>query len=138
MPRMRWTVLLGVSLIWAPLAAAGEPISPACDCQCRARCHTPPAYALSPGCCEAHRHCCDNAWDGYCEERARWDTFWSKVGTGAFCRCNPCTTRDCRGVAMETRLRPAAPACGCQGCSAADFRGTTVTTKPKVVAGDSR
>ena len=119
MPRMRWTVLLGVLWISAQLAAAGEPTPPAGDCPCRAKCCALPAYALSPGCCEAHRHCFDNAWDGYCEERARWDTFWSKVGTGAFCPHTPCAIRDRRGMLIETRLRPAAAGCDCQGCGMA-------------------
>ena len=75
---------------------------------------TAPAYALAPGCCEPRRHCFDNAWDGYCQERARWDTFWCKLGTGALYPCTPCPTHDGRGVALEVQLRPAAAACGCQ------------------------
>ncbi len=114
MPWMRWTVSLGAFLVWAQLAAAGEPLSPAGDCPCLAKC-AGPAYSLSPGCCEPRRHCFDNAWDGYCVERARWDTFWCKVGTGALYPCTPCATCDGRGVALEVRLRPAAAACGCQG-----------------------
>ena len=66
MPRMCWTVLLGALLVWAQLAAGGEPLSPACDCPCQVKGRAEPAYALSPGCCEARRHCFDNAWDGYC------------------------------------------------------------------------
>ncbi|MGO9112430.1 MAG: hypothetical protein ACLP9L_24635 [Thermoguttaceae bacterium] len=119
MPRMSWTVLLGALLLWAQLAMAGEPLSLACDCPCRAKCRAAPIYALAPGCCEAHRHCFDNAWDGYCQERARWDTFWCKVGTGAFYPCTCCATRAGRGAAFEVCPPPAAAACGCQGPGAA-------------------
>ena len=34
-------------------------------------CASPPGYAWVPGCCEPRRPCCDNAWAGYCERRAR-------------------------------------------------------------------
>jgi hypothetical protein len=118
MPRMCWTVLLGTLLVWSQLAAGGEPLSPACDCPCQVKGRAEPAYALAPGCCEARRHCCDNAWDGYCAEKARWDTFWCKLGTGALYPCTPGGTCDGRGVALEVRLRPAAAACGCQGPAA--------------------
>ncbi len=114
MPRMRWTVLLGALLLWAQWVSAVEPLLPASNCPCRAA----PAYALSPGCCEPHRHCFDNAWDGYCAERARWDTFWCKLGTGALYPSTPCATRNDRGAALEIRLRPAAAACGCRGSAA--------------------
>jgi hypothetical protein len=87
-------------------------IGPNCACQCRSQ--AMPAYSLTPGCCESRRHCFDNAWDGYCQERARHDTFWCKFGTGALYPCTPCATHDGRGVALEVQLRPAAAACGCQ------------------------
>ncbi|MFH1922875.1 MAG: hypothetical protein ABIP48_23675 [Planctomycetota bacterium] len=28
-----------------------------------------PSYGLVPGCCEQSPSCCDNVWDGYCQER---------------------------------------------------------------------
>ena len=43
-------------------------------------CGTPAGYCLAPGCCEYSRHCCDNAWAGYCQHRAKVDAFWSRVG----------------------------------------------------------
>ena len=73
MPRMRWTIAVGAFLVGVGLAAAGEPLSPPCDCHGSVRCPAQPSYSLSPGCCEPHRHCFDNAWDGYCQQRARWD-----------------------------------------------------------------
>ena len=45
-----------------------------------APCCSPPGYTLVPGCCECSRHCCDNAWAGYCEHRAQVDAFWARVG----------------------------------------------------------
>lgn len=44
-------------------------------------CATPPGYSLAPGCCEQSRHCCDNAWAGYCEHRAKVEACWARVGT---------------------------------------------------------
>ena len=39
MPRMRWTVSLGVFLVWVQFVAAGEPLPPPCDGHCPAKCH---------------------------------------------------------------------------------------------------
>jgi hypothetical protein len=120
MRRIFWMFSLGVSMLLAQAAAAEEPCSqPAtvavpCICPCQMKCHPAPAYNLAPGCCEPRRHCFDNAWDGYCEQRARWNTFWCKVGTGALYHCTPYPTYDGRGVALEVQLRPAAAACACQ------------------------
>ena len=110
---------MGALTVWAQLAAAGEPLSPGGDCPCRAKCRAAPIYSLSPGCCEPHRHCFDNAWDGYCQERARWDTFWCKLGTGASYPCTPRATCGGCGAALEVRLRGAAAACGCQSSDTA-------------------
>jgi len=41
-------------------------------------------YGMTPGCCQCPPTACDNAWDGYCEERAKWKAFWYRVGTGAY------------------------------------------------------
>jgi hypothetical protein len=43
-------------------------------------CASPPGYAMTPGCGEMHRPCCDNAWAGYCDQRAKMEVFWSSVG----------------------------------------------------------
>ncbi|MEN6452423.1 MAG: hypothetical protein ABFC96_18195 [Thermoguttaceae bacterium] len=51
-------------------------------------CCAPPGYCLAPGCCEYQRHCCDNAWAGYCEHRSRVQAFWSRVGVPKN-RCEP-------------------------------------------------
>ena len=124
MRRTFWSYLVGGGRDCMADAAAGaeEPCMQAGDGRrpmqlpvCQMKCHPAPAYNLAPGCCEPRRHCFDNAWDGYCEQRARWDTFWCKVGTGALFPCRPCSTYDGRGVALEVQLRPSAAACAaCQ------------------------
>jgi hypothetical protein len=43
-------------------------------------CFSPPGYCLAPGCCECPPCACDNAWAGYCEQKARWQAFWTQVG----------------------------------------------------------
>jgi hypothetical protein len=48
-----------------------------------------PGYCLVPGCCEDTRHCCDNAWAGYCEHRTRGEAFLTRVG-GPCCGSRPC------------------------------------------------
>ena len=54
-------------------------------------CASPCDYCLAPGCCEKYRHCCDNAWAGYCEHRAKVDAFWYRVGVPGNCgRGCPC------------------------------------------------
>ena len=41
-----------------------------------------PMFGTEPGCCEHPPSPCDNAWDGFCQEKLRSKQFWSKVGTG--------------------------------------------------------
>ena len=48
---------------------------------CGSACSSPNGYTLSPGCCANTRPCCDNAWAGYCDHRAKVQAFWAKVGT---------------------------------------------------------
>jgi hypothetical protein len=63
-------------------------------------CGAPAGYTMVPGCGEEHRPCCDNAWAGYCEHRAKVDAFWSRVGQPGSCgrgafsrpvRCEMCS-----------------------------------------------
>ena len=78
MPRMCWIVLLGTMLLGSQLAAGGEPLLPASTCPCQVKAVPSRAAPVSPGCCEERRHCFDNAWDGYCQERARGTPFGAR------------------------------------------------------------
>ncbi|HYW79693.1 MAG TPA: hypothetical protein VE890_08960 [Thermoguttaceae bacterium] len=48
-----------------------------------------PAYGAEQGCCEDSPSCCDDAWAGYCQEKARhqafWDNFFSDKSCGRQC-----------------------------------------------------
>jgi hypothetical protein len=50
-------------------------------------CYTPPGYCLAPGCCECPPSACDNAWDGYCEEKAKWQAYLSCAGVQRIHHC---------------------------------------------------
>jgi hypothetical protein len=124
-------ILVIVVLGLAGSAVAGEPGCASCnkgtvgpwDAEA---CAAPCGFTLAPGCCEERRHCCDNAWDGYCEHRAKVDACWARLGTSAaYARCRPCrqtTTMPCTACEsceaptvqpMPTRavpVRPVAPA----------------------------
>lgn len=50
-------------------------------------CFSPPGCAVSPGCCECPPSPCDNAWDGYCQHKAKYQACWAKFGTGSHCGC---------------------------------------------------
>lgn len=43
---------------------------------------------LVPGCCEFPPSACENAWVGYCEERAKWKAFWYRVGVPGTTSCS--------------------------------------------------
>jgi hypothetical protein len=55
-------------------------------------CCMPYGFGGQPGCCECQPHCCDNVWDGYCQERARWQACFARIGTRHGChgRCGGC------------------------------------------------
>ena len=63
-------------------------------------CCSPPGYCMAPGCCEVYKPCCDNAWAGYCEHKAKVQAFWARVGVkkpktrrsffSCFPWCRPC------------------------------------------------
>jgi hypothetical protein len=44
-------------------------------------CFSPPGCSLAPGCCECPPSACDNAWAGYCQHKAKWQAYFTKVGT---------------------------------------------------------
>jgi hypothetical protein len=94
-------------------ASAGAIVS--ADLGGEARC-TRPGYSLAPGCCEQSRRCCDNAWAGYCEHRAKVEAFWARVGVpkshvrAAACRqapTVPCDADSARAVEPTPAIPPA-------------------------------
>jgi hypothetical protein len=58
-----------------------------------------PFFGWQPGCCQEPPTACDNAWAGYCCEKARWKAFWYRVGTGG---------RSCYG-SMPGNCQPTPP-----------------------------
>ena len=81
-------------------------------------CASPAGYTLAPGCCEDRRRCCDNAWAGYCEHRAKVEAFWAGVGVpgscgrGRICRpasVVPCSTCDSCSTEVEAKSSAAKP-----------------------------
>jgi hypothetical protein len=133
---MRWTgLVLAVLVIGLAEAAAGG--QPGCA-NCNGGGATglwaqswlyadagagPACYCLVPGCCEETRHCCDNAWAGYCEHRARVDAWWARVGTPDACT----HSRPCRKAPMG-RCSTCAP------CSGATMQPTPATGSPTPAA----
>jgi len=75
-------------------------------------CCAPPGYSLAPGCCECPPSACDNAWDGYCEEKAKWQAFFTKVGTPRqHCHGCPCmvpgeTCSNCADIHTTVEQQP--------------------------------
>jgi hypothetical protein len=79
-------------------------------------CFSPPGYCLAPGCCECPPSACDNAWDGYCEEKAKWQAFFARVGTPrphchgyiSLVPAEACSTSATVQPVPETQPKPAA------------------------------
>jgi hypothetical protein len=66
---------------------------------------------LVPGCCENTHPCCNNAWAGYCEHRAKVQAFWAKVGTprpctGIFSPIMPCAPAHAKVVCVPSCEQP--------------------------------
>jgi hypothetical protein len=74
-------------------------------------CFSPPGCAVAPGCCECPPTACDNAWDGYCQEKAKWQAFFSRVGTGHASCCPPrhCASAQPTPVTSETSPKTEVP-----------------------------
>jgi hypothetical protein len=130
---MRWTSwILAVTVIGLAGPAAGyQPGCVGCNGGMTAQqgldaeaCASPGDYCLTPGCCEDHRPCCDNAWAGYCDHRAKVEAFWARVGApkscgrGKICRPTPvasdvpcpCSTETMQPTPAVPAPTPAKPA----------------------------
>lgn len=107
---MRWSCW-----ILALLAAAGLTNTPSASSGAGPACAS--SFNLVPGCCECPPSCCDNAWVGYCEEKARWQGFWTRMGTGAglarwsrpACATCPTAAAGCGSPDVATPTRAAVP-----------------------------
>ncbi len=116
---MQWRDWLSAAVLASSLSTVT--LAAAADCGCRGAalmnypgyaalcgeaCCCSPGYALVPGCCENYKPCCDNAWAGYCEHRAKVDARRSRVGVphagrhAAVC---------CGWAAIETEESPLQP-----------------------------
>lgn len=74
-----WILCAGLWPTWAMAIDAhyGGGHRASCSLQAPA-CGGTFGYGLAPGCCECPPSCCDNAWDTYCEEKARWQAHWAQ------------------------------------------------------------
>ncbi len=72
-------------------------------------------YGMTPGCCETPPSACDNAWAGYCDERAHWKSRWYRMAshppqptrpTRATCRS---TVRSISTVELQPPPKASAP-----------------------------
>lgn len=87
-----WASTLSILLLYH--SSLAQAACPTCNGQdnigyrtyCGPACFTPPGYCMAPGCCECPPSACDNAWEGYCGTKARWQAFFYRVGT-------PCPSR---------------------------------------------
>lgn len=71
----------------APRPAVSHPLSQQNGLLCAQPCSAQGGFNLAPGCGLCPPCACDNAWDGYCEQKARWQAFWSRLGTPRPPRC---------------------------------------------------
>jgi hypothetical protein len=71
-------------------------------------CAGPIGYCLTPGCCEHTRRCCDNAWAGYCEHRAKVEACCANAGNHCrrACRQAPMAYSGCDGPNSNGALQP--------------------------------
>ena len=123
---MRWTSWILAAMVVGLAGPAGGNQPGCTDCSRGPRvkpsvmraldaeaCCWTPGCSLAPDCSDNARHCCDNAWAGYCEHRAKVEAFWARVGTSGTCaRSKPCR-------------KPAAAPCS------ADISYPTPTIQPK-------
>ena len=93
---MRWMGWASALLSVYALACPAAGFEPGCGAGCGtvhraygAGACAAPAYGWEQGCCEHPPSCCDNAWAGYCEEKARWEAYWRQVCSRHTAACYP-------------------------------------------------
>ena len=83
-------------------------------------------YGTVPGCCDYPPSCCDNAWAGYCEEKARCHAFWHRVGAylsgcGRNRGCYDCVPSSTTCCETEVQSAPVSPAEAAEPEASADI-----------------
>lgn len=95
-----------------------------CSGYCAPACGAP-FFGWSPGCCQCQPSPCDNAWAGYCEEKARWRAFWYRLGTGGASYCTPvradCGVPTCSSCPSQPAVLGPAPQAAPAGPPGADL-----------------
>jgi hypothetical protein len=115
---MRWicwaSVPLAVLALMSPAAGFESVDGWGGTCASCEQCYTygappcaAPFFGWQPGCCQEPPSPCDNAWAGYCHEKARWKAFWYRVGTGGRACCGSMPA-GCQS--MPVAPQPAGPA----------------------------
>ena len=79
-----------------------------------------PGYGMVPGCCELPPSCCDNVWDGYCQERGQ-----RACGFRRASRCHPARYHFPHAMGACC----GGPACECldPGCAASEAAADAIT-----------
>jgi hypothetical protein len=88
MRRVYWVSVSLAAIALLVLAAASDSnYGWAASCACCQQCNTcaAPFCCWQPGCCETPPSPCDNAWAGYCQEKARRNARRYRLGTGGTC-----------------------------------------------------
>jgi hypothetical protein len=125
MRRTCWAMALLATLGLIGSAAAAELVhpkgAPCTKCQKSHSFAAPacgaPVFGTTVGCCEQPPTACDNAWDGYCQEKQHWQSFWYRIGTGAGRRyrgrcvtySTPCPSKVTSDQPLAEEPDPAAP-----------------------------
>ena len=81
---------------------ANDAHSPCTNVACAAKA----GYSCGTGCGTCTSPCCQKAWAGYCQEKAKWQAFWARL-----CESPQCCKRCCNGAALAP-CGCAAPAAG--------------------------
>ena len=118
MPRICWaSLLLAMLILSSPASGVDSGYGWGKTCASCEQCYTygapacgAPFFGWQPGCCQAPPSPCDNAWAGYCEEKARWKAFCYRLGTGGKASCGSMPA-DCQPTpaVLEPGVRPLPP-----------------------------
>jgi len=121
MRRVMWVAVFAAGGVFAQSASGQQVVSQGCDtcaqhqqvrtyAALRCGCHH---YGGTPGCCRCGPSKCDNAWEGFCDEKARcaqrWrDTFWFLCWGGSHEVIEYQSPTECTEPTAEMTGQPAA------------------------------